>query len=173
MDKHHCSALSNGGFYNTNDQHIGLFEINDRVIHETSPNALFNGFLWSTMSNVSGIGSMLPDQPLKFALQTGPVLMENKKERDLTLVSDQNARRIVGAVTPQDSLLFIAVYADTTEFSGPMLAVLPKIIGEISKRDELHIVHAINLDGGNHSAFYTSEQSLPELSPVGSIFCIR
>lgn len=173
MDEYQCLELSSGGFYDTNDEHIGLFEINDGVLHETSPNALFNGFLWSTMSNASGIGTMLPDQPLKFALQTGPILMENENERDLSLVSDQNARRIVGAVTPEDMLLFIVVHTDTTEFSGPLLALLPEIIGEISKKEKLHIVHAINLDGGNHSAFYNSEQSFTELSPVGSIFCIR
>lgn len=173
MEAKMCTYLTSGGFYDTNDTPIGLFLVDGITQHEASVNNLFNGYLWAEKNGNAGIGTTLSNKELSFALQTGPILIEQKALRQLKLTTDQNARRIVVATTPEGKLVFMAVYAENTQFSGPQLVNLPAIVQAVGKQEQLSIRDAINLDGGNHSAFYGKETTLTELSPVGSTFCIK
>ncbi len=59
-------------------------------------------------------------------------------------------------------------------YSGLLLLVdLPEIVQAIIKKETIDVVDALNLDGGNHSAFYGNDTTLYELSPIGSFFCIK
>lgn len=168
-----CQSLTSAGFYSTNDQHIGLFLVDDIAIQEQSQNAFFNAFAWSTKENVAGIGQILPDTQLSFALQTGPLLITELSPRQLRLAVDEEARRIVMGVTKDNSIIFYVVHKPGNTFSGPTLTNLPDIIFNINKQENLTIPTAINLDGGSHSTFQTSVNSISELSAVGGIFCIK
>lgn len=168
-----CQSLTSAGFYGTNDKHIGLFLVNDVIVQEQSQNSLFNAYVWNTQDNKSGIGQILPDLPLSFALQTGPVLITENSPRQLSLTVDEEARRIALGVTENNLLIFYVVHQPGNTFSGPTLANLPEIIHTINEQENLSVPTAINLDGGNHSTFQTSTNAISELSPVGGVFCIK
>jgi exopolysaccharide biosynthesis protein len=173
LQSNNCNQLVNGGFYDTNDHYLGLFETDGIVHSEQSRNSLLNGLFWTTTEGKTGIGTMLPDTNLIFALQTGPTLIENGLPRVLRITNDESARRMIAGVTKENTIFFIALYDTDSIYSGPLLGSVPKLVDTISKKEKLGITDAINLDGGNHSAMITKERQITEFSPVGSGFCIK
>lgn len=173
LETEKCSILVNGGFYTTNDTHIGLF-ITDDVVHSAqSNNALFNGLLYKTPDTGIGIGSALPDTTIDFGLQTGPLLIVDGVNRPLRIREDEPNRRMVAIITKQNKLYFAAFTGAENQYTGPYLEQLPQTIQDMASAEGLDISQAINLDGGAHSAFITAKVQLRELAPIGSYFCVR
>jgi uncharacterized protein YigE (DUF2233 family) len=175
-EKYGCTAIINGGFYSAdesgeNAKHIGLFISNGNQISPSQTNTLFNGF-FSISGTTPSISSTVPPN-VKTALQTGPVLMKNGKASLLTLARDEDARRMIAATTPQNEVIFLALYDPSSFFNGPKLEEVPKILSDIDKSTSLDFKDAINLDGGSHSAFISEEISLTDVQTPGSYFCVK
>lgn len=168
-----CSVLVNGGFYSEDNKHLGLFVTNFEIISKTSQNATRNGFLWIDSSNKVIISSDPPNITPHLGLQSGPLLIFNKKPLVLSINNDSAERRIVAATTSDNQLYFLAVYRDGSEYQGPLLGTLPEIIDQFAKKNNIDLWDAINLDGGIHSIFISSYDRLVELAHVGSYFCIK
>ncbi|MCX8008125.1 MAG: phosphodiester glycosidase family protein [Patescibacteria group bacterium] len=168
-----CKYLVNGGFYTKHNTHIGLFLIDDIVQQKQINNSLFNGFIAKTTSQRLSIDTALPDERLAFALQSGPILLEDKKPRTLSLIEDEPARRMLVGIDGLGNAYFFSIFQTNNPFNGPYLADLPEIIVNLIQNESIQIIHAMNLDGGNHSAFYSDTLSLSELAPIGSFFCIK
>lgn len=80
---------------------------------------------------------------------------------------------MAAAVTLSQQIVFMTIYTADAVFGGPLLGDLPAFVDAIAKRESLPFVSAINLDGGSASAYSSKNVSLDELTPVGSIFCIK
>jgi hypothetical protein len=65
------------------------------------------------------------------------------------------------------------VYDPSSSFRGPKLADLPSFVSKLEKDVQVPLADAINLDGGSASTFKNGETYLTELSPVGSLLCIK
>lgn len=165
-----CTSVINGGFYDKSNKPLGYFQSGDKVLGQRLESALFNGFVWAA-SGSAVISTELPRNTFDFALQTGPMLLFNGEMLSLAINNDSSARRMVAA--KNDELIFLTVYDRDSVFDGPLLEDLPEIIKAISEKERLDISEAINLDGGSASVFYNEETSLSELTPVGSIFCLK
>jgi uncharacterized protein YigE (DUF2233 family) len=167
-----CLHLISGGFYDTERNHIGLLISEGQTLSESQENALFNGYF-----SVSKTGNVtITEYPVfspRISLQTGPILLRDSKTLQLSLVRDENARRIVVGNNKEGSAVFIVVYDQKNVFSGPKLSELPVIIEKIDKANNLTLINAVNLDGGSHSAFVSDLANLNEASPIGSYFCIK
>jgi len=170
-EENDCKAVINGGFYDKQNKPLGLFQVGDKTYGKQLDSDLLNGFVWMDASGTAVISSELSPQPVQFALQTGPMLLFNGNVLPLSIHNDAPARRMVAAKNSE--LIFLTVYNPDSVFDGPLLGDLPKIVQEISQKENLHISEAINLDGGSASAFYSEETKLSELTPVGSLFCLR
>jgi len=155
----------NGGFYDTANKPLGLFRIGETVLAKQIQSNLLNGFL-----SDDGITVAVPTG--RFVLQSGPLLIQRGNPLPLKIQNDEHARRMVAAKTGE-GFLFLTVYKEDSVFEGPLLADLPKVIQKINTKENLGIVDAINLDGGSASAFKNAETTLSELTPVGSLFCIK
>jgi uncharacterized protein YigE (DUF2233 family) len=172
MRKHACRMGINGGFYDTDTKPLGLFVTEGETVHIDSENALFNGFLSIDQKDKETI---LPDPPTltRIALQTGPLLIQKGEPLPLRIKNDEHARRMVGATTTDGQSVFLTVYNPEAVFEGPLLGNLPDAVREISSLESIPIDAAINLDGGSASAFYSDATKLSELTPIGSLFCIK
>lgn len=170
---HACTSAINGGFYTKESRPLGLFQIGTRVWGPAIDSALVNGYLWVDAEEHFLITSELPGVSRRFAMQSGPLLFFNQQMLPLTIHNDSGARRMVAAKTMDNALIFLTVYAADSVYDGPLLADLPRIVQTISEKERLDIADAINLDGGSASVFYREDTSLSELTPVGSLFCIR
>lgn len=171
-----CDLLINAGFYKNNDDlssPIGHFESNETVLSGFQKNSLFNGILSINRLKTPRITRELPKDPLLLAVQTGPIIKENGKSLSLSLVRDKAARRMVAAVTGNNTLIFMSVYDKSSNLNGPYLSSLPDIISKFEKETGVSIADAINLDGGSASALYTDNFGLSEVSPIGSFFCVK
>jgi exopolysaccharide biosynthesis protein len=171
-EKNSCQFLSNGGFFTTDNKHIGLFITDGNKLSEATKSSLFNGY-FSIVGLKATISYSLPPESADLALQAGPVLIYNSIVQKLKLTNDEPARRVVTALTDSGKVVFIAAYSATNLFSGPKLSELGKLITDTAHSYNLKIVSAINLDGGFHSVFITDKEYLKEIPIPGSYFCIK
>ena len=167
-----CQILVNGGFYSTENIHLGLFISNFETISQSTKSPTRNGFLWINDNNIS-IANSFPDINPRIALQTGPLLVKNDEALSLAINNDEPSRRIVAGITDDNKLIFLAFYRDSAEYEGPLLGQLPKAINLLEKQTGINILDAINLDGGKHSVFISNYVRLNELEHIGSYFCVK
>lgn len=164
-----CQYAINGGYYDKNDKPLGLF-INSSLKTQSIESALINGYL--SISNKPTISFDPPDNPI-IALQTGPILIVDGKKLKLAINNDEHARRMVAGISSKETLVFMTIYIPTSFVQGPQLEDLPDIIEQINKTLPNPLVSAINLDGGNASMFKNKDVYIPEVLPIGSLFCIQ
>lgn len=167
-----CNSVINGGFFNTDKKHIGLFVASGKTLSKATKNNLFNGFFYIDNGQAK-ISYQIPNQSVETALQTGPILLSQSEPVSLNLKSDQYARRIVLAVNTKGNIIIAAFYLGNNMFNGPKLAELGELVKKMSDDYNLGLVDAINLDGGSHSVFWTDQITLKEVSTPGSYFCIK
>lgn len=173
LNNNNCAALVNAGFYSKTNTHLGLFISNSVQVSDFQTNQLLNAVLSINSFYTPRITATPPTDELLQAVQSGPLLIENTAVKTLSLINDKQARRIIGAVTGDNNLLFIVVYEPSNSLNGPLLSDLPQIINKISNDQNLNIADALNLDGGSASAFYQGSKGFSELSPIGGYFCIK
>jgi uncharacterized protein YigE (DUF2233 family) len=167
-----CKVLVNGGFYSKENTHLGLFVSNYSIVSKKIKSPLLNGFLWINDNNIS-IENNIPDINPRVAVQSGPLLMQDGNLLPLAINNDEPNRRIVAGTTPDNKLIFLAVYRDGSIYQGPLLGQLPEIISLFKKQTKINIINAINLDGGSASVFISNYDRLNELVHIGSYFCAK
>lgn len=171
IEQYSCKNIINGGFYNTDYSPIGLVVADGITISEFRKNRLFDGFV-SLTGNTAMIATTFPDNA-GTVIQTGPLLILNGNPLPLAIKNDERARRMVAAVTAEDTLIFLSVYTKESVYGGPLLAELPEVISAIASYNAWSLTSAINLDGGNASVFRNTSVRLGEITPVGSFLCYK
>lgn len=168
-----CQYLINGGFYDKLDQPIGLVIKDGLEISPAQKNRLFNGYISATNSANFIISTTKPSLSSIVAIQTGPLLIKDSIIQNLQLISDQHKRRMVLAISSDNTPYFIAITLKDSDVEGPLLGDLSQLISLISNKEGLIFKDAINLDGGSASTFYTPNIHLKELTTIGSYLCFK
>jgi uncharacterized protein YigE (DUF2233 family) len=168
-----CQILVSGGFYSTENMHLGLFISNFETISKSIQSATHNGFLWIDSDGTIVISSDPPSITPRLGLQSGPLLIQKSLPIPLIIKNDEPSRRIVAGITSDNQLIFLVFYRDSSQFEGPMLETLPEVVKLFEKQTGISILDAINLDGGSASIFISNYDRLNELAHVGSYFCIK
>lgn len=169
IKENNCQYAVNGGFYDTNNKPLGLF-INATLKTPSIDSALVNGYVSTT--NKPSISFDLPQNP-GIALQSGPMLMADGKKLKLAIKNDEYTRRMIAGISSKGTLVFMTIFIPETKVQGPKLADVPDIIEITNGALSNPFIAAINLDGGNASMFKNSNIYIPEVSSVGSIFCLH
>ena len=170
ISKRNCKVLVNGGFYSEDFKPLGWLVSNGKELSKPISSLLFNGYL--SISNKKALITSYVPENVSSGLQTGPLLIQNNQPLPLKIRNDQPRRRLAAVLTINKKLLFIAITSKDSLFQGPLLRETPIILKAISSKIEIPFTHAINLDGGSASTFYTSKVHLKEFSPIGSFFCL-
>ena len=170
IQTHSCSILTNGNFYDTNDQPLGWLFSQGKTIFKPITSSLFNGY-FTLFSGQPKLDFELPDSEVDLGLQSGPMLIFNSKPLDLKLTSDQPRRRVILALNDQPQIIFLVLTGLDSPFSGPLLVDTPALTQAVAKAINQTFVSAFNLDGGSASAFYSPSVHLKEYSYIGSFFC--
>lgn len=168
-----CKALTNAGFYTTDNQPTGLFISEGVITGKFIPSQLADGILSVNYLGTPRITRVVPTDTLRVAVQAGPLLKENNAFQKLNLIEDKQARRVVAGVTGSNELYFIVFYSKNSVYNGPLLVDLPGVVQSFEQKSGIVFADAVNLDGGSASAFYADGFSLSELSPVGAFFCAK
>lgn len=166
-----CKNIVNTGFYTEERTPIGLFVTDKGVLSSFQNNNTLNGVLSISEEGKPTITYGEPFSP-RLAVQTGPVIVFKGEVVELNLQRDFYARRVVAANDMKNNLYFLAVYNPESSIQGPNLIDLGQLIKDYSKRNNIEIDNAINLDGGSSSTFFSDSVTLEELVPVGSVFCM-
>lgn len=173
VNQRKCSALFNGSFYDKDNSPIGLFVSQSKKSSPATFNSLLNGFLMVNSDDSLTITDLAPLNMTRWVLQSGPLLFKDGRALPLRINDDENARRIVSAITKDNKLIFITFYDPENNLQGPYLAYLPQYLNEFALTTGIKIEEAINLDGGGASAFYANNFFLPEFNSIGSYFCLK
>jgi hypothetical protein len=168
-----CLILTSAGFYTTDNTPIGLFSVEHEVMGKNTNSPLFNGYVYSKDNTSIELSSEPPSFKTAFAFQTGPILYYNSTKRLLKINNDEEARRIILFSTKDYKTILLVLFQKENTFKGPLLGDTPEILSKIVEIEKLTVTSAINLDGGSHSAFISSNISLGELLPVGSFLCVK
>jgi len=168
-----CSEIVSGGFYGTDNKPLGWVVEKGKEISRQKSSLLFNGFVFIDEELKVNITLIKPESNVVYGLQTGPILFMEKKPLKLSMARDKNARRMVLAVDTDGNMNFFAFYVKDGIQSGPMLVDLPAFVSKASAQENIELESAVNLDGGNASAFFGSKLRLEEITPVGSWWCIN
>ena len=166
-----CKFLSSAGFYTEGAKPTGLFLSEGVTYRNFSANKLTDGILSVNYFGTPRITRAVPKDTLRLAVQTGPILKENSEYQKLNIAGDEEARRVVAAVTGANELYFIVFYDKGSAYNGPSLQSLPEVLKAFEEKARINFADAVNLDGGTASTFYVKGFSLSELSPVGAFFC--
>jgi hypothetical protein len=166
-----CKKLINGGFYSTEETSLGLFTHDGKTLTNWTKNTTLNAILSVNSFAVPRITREVPEDSLKIALQSGPLLIENASLLTIKAANENTARRSVAAVSGENELYFLIIYSPTQMFEGPSLRSLPQVSKLVSGEIGVVFADAINLDGGSASAFIFGNEKLSELTLVGSFFC--
>lgn len=172
FDNYHCRFLTNGGFYDQQDRPLGWFFSQEKIWKKEVKSALLNGFFFQNQEGKVMIEDTFPSSPSIWGLQTGPILIFQGKPLSFKITNDEQARRMVAALSLKDELFFLVVTGSESLVSGPLLADLPKIIEKIGNNLGQNFKTAVNLDGGTASAFFNQEKTIKEYSWIGSFFCL-
>ncbi len=175
FENEECKFLINGGFYlrggNGLSAPTGLFIYEGRRVEDFIKNDTLNGVLSVNQFGVVRITREVPRGDLRWALQTGPVLIENGFLQPISMVKDKKARRVVAIVTGENELYFAIFYNKDSVYDGPGLEELPNLLMKFAENVGINIADSVNLDGGSASVFVSNDFRLIELSPIGSYFC--
>ncbi len=129
--------------------------------------------MWVNKDGVARISTSAPDEQVRLALQAGPIVRRDGQPVLLSLITDEQARRIIVATAHNTTLVFLALYDPDNTYLGPLLRDVPRHVSIIQDTIGETFENAINLDGGSASVFLSEETSLQELTLVGSFFCAR
>jgi len=173
LEQSGCRFLVNGGYYAQEGYPTGLFITQSKTLKKHIASSLSDGVYSINDFETPRITRLTPQDPLRVALQNGPMLIENDAILKLNLKRDEEARRMVVGVTGSNQTVFLVVYDSSSVFMGPKLADLPRALELFEKSSQVDLADAMNLDGGNHSVFISEDINLRELSPIGSYFCIK
>ena len=166
-----CAYAVNGGFYSTESTPLGAFIGNGYTQPSALTSRLFNGFFAFTGTR----GAITTDLDTSYTsvLQSGPLLYMNNSPLPLAIQNDEHARRSAVVTTTEGKILFVTFYIRDSIYNGPLLEDLPMIIKQFASNEGFSIDAALNLDGGSATYFKTPDTELPELSPIGSLFCLQ
>lgn len=170
IQTHHCSILTNGNFYDTNDQPLGWLVSQGKTISKPITNSLFDGF-FSLIETIPSLSTSKVESDVDLGLQSGPILILNSIPLNLTLTADQPRRRVILALNDQSQIIFLVLTGSDSPFSGPLLVDTPALTQAVAKVISQTFISALNLDGGSASAFYSGSIHLKEYSYIGSFFC--
>ncbi len=168
-----CMNLISGGFYTEDFKPTGLFISEKSQIKGFVSSSLLNSIFSVNDFETPRITRNIPQDPLRFAVQAGPLLKENGYKLDLALAKDSEERRVAVGVTGENQTIFMVFYDPLSVFLGPKLEDLPTAVEIFEGKARIKLADAMNLDGGSASAFITQDFSLKELSVLGSYFCIK
>lgn len=163
-----CLYAINGGFYTKEEEPLGLFVVNGKVYSTNmSKSSFLNGYFYLDEQNRPQISSNQP-QTSKNVIQAGPFIDNSFY---LKISADEEARRTVIVETEENGLYAFSIIKKDTPYFGPLLADLPPLLFSINS--PLKVKKALNLDGGSASVYFESDFHLSELSPVGSLICVK
>jgi len=166
MSENSCNYLVNAGFYTKEGRPVGYVKINDQILKHEKESLLFDGFVTINELRTPRITRSLPHDPLTYALQTGPMLIENGDPLILKIQNDKEARRMFALIDGNNKILFGLVLSST-------LADLPRVVFDWASSQNIAVADSINLDGGSASTYRGPNGIYPEISPIGSAFCIK
>lgn len=166
-----CTSLVSGSFYSRENIHLGLFIEDNVSISPSIESSFFNGF-FGMADKYPFIGNAEPGD-VRFAIQSGPLLLKNGLIQNFRIENDEPARRLVVSTLTNGNIVFLVFYNQNSQFLGPELENVPALLKDLEKSTSLRFKDALNLDGGSASAFLTESTKLPELSRIGSYFCIK
>jgi uncharacterized protein YigE (DUF2233 family) len=170
MEREHCLAGINGGYFDPADKPVGLLISDGKMIAPLRKARLLSGIAVVSEGRVQllRIAEYSAKQKAVASLQCGPFLVD--RAQPVTGLDDtRSARRTFIAIAGSDRVL-IGFCSHVT------LAQLATILAKPGLAPDLKVQRALNLDGGSSSAFWFAGErgafSIPEQKTVRNFVAV-
>ena len=170
MEREHCLAGVNGGYFDQADKPLGLLISDGKIIAPLRKARLLGGIAVVSEGRVQllRVAEYSPKQKAVAALQCGPFLVD-RAQPVAGLEDTRSARRSFIATSGSDRAL-LGFCSHVT------LAQLAKILATPGLAPDLKVQRALNLDGGSSSAFWFAGErgafSIPEQKTVRNFVAV-
>jgi uncharacterized protein YigE (DUF2233 family) len=164
MQREHCLAGVNGGYFDPEDKPVGLLISDGKLIAPLRKARLLSGMMIVSNDRVQLLrfAEYSPRRNATTALQCGPFLVD--RGQPVPGLNETRSARRTFMVTAGSERVGIGYCSEVT------LAQLGKILATSNLAPDLKVQRALNLDGGSSSAFgFAGERglfSIPEQKTV-------
>ncbi len=181
LKTNNSSLAFNGSFFDTSLNALGLVISGGKTLAEFQSSKLMNGVFIITHDNAPIIMSDKIFQEkqkdlssqIDFAIQSGPVLLDNNKI-EITNANDKSSSRTAIGVTSTNQVVVIMLRANLfNQENRQTLYEFAKTIQTAPAMKKFQIKNLINLDGGKSSGLATPNTYLPEFEKVQNIILVK
>lgn len=152
MKRTGCLAGVNGNYFQSDRTPLGLVICDGKTLHPLERAKLLSGILTVTRNRIALLrtAEYQPDRRITQALQAGPFLVD----RGGPVAGLNDTRRAERTAVLSDGRGHCALLV----CCGPVtLAEMARILSGPGIITEMHVVRALNLDGGSSTAFWVKE----------------
>jgi len=152
MERTGCLAGVNGNYFHPDRTPLGLVVSDGKTVHPQERAKLLSGMLTATRDRISLLrtAEFQPDPKITQALQAGPFLVDH----GVPVTGLNDTRRAERTVVLSDGGGHCALLVCSSPVT---LAGMARILSSQGVISEMHVVRALNLDGGSSTAFWVKE----------------
>lgn len=169
----------NGSYFDQDFKPMGMLVSNGKILNDYKKSSLLNGILAIDNLGRPIIMDAKKIDPLKFpfAIQSGPILVNNRDEIGINKESGKSAGRTVAAIGSGSDgrplIIFILIKQSLLNSDNTItLYQLAHMLKESPSLQKFNLSSAINLDGGTSTGFMIMDEYYPEFVKVQNIITV-
>jgi len=166
----------NGAFFDKDFKPLGLLVHHGDLLFKLSSSQLMNGVFTIGSKRDAKLfkaqGFLLPENT-QFALQNGPILLDENGEIQIAQDTGKKASRTILALDKEGNIVLIIVKQSL--LNSENMVSLYEIAHALKESElvEFGLHSALNLDGGPSTGVALDSLYLPELSPVQNVVIVQ
>jgi uncharacterized protein YigE (DUF2233 family) len=172
----------NGSFYDKEFMPLGLLISKGKLLYPLTKSQLMNGVLTINQKKTPSLYSsqefqdkqstLLPE--IDFAIQAGPILLDNQGKIAVDKNNSKNAGRTAIGLDKEGKIILIMLRQTLLNHENTQtLYDFAQTISSSQEFTNLGLNSVINLDGGNSSGLAVTDKYFPELEKVQNIILVN
>jgi uncharacterized protein YigE (DUF2233 family) len=167
----------NGNFFTEDFKPTGLLMDNGTILNEYTKAKLLNGIFAVTTDGKAKLinhGNGLDKKDYEFAIQSGPVLLDEKGDIAVDKNDGDKASRTAIGLNKEGDIVLISLKQDLLNLDNEIsLYGLAKILKESPQLKEIGLKSVLNLDGGSSSGLMIDGSYYPEMDHVQNVITVK
>ncbi|MBD3328664.1 hypothetical protein GF340_05190 [Candidatus Peregrinibacteria bacterium] len=164
----------NGQFFNEDFEPLGLLISDGQVISEKTKSDLMEGIIavdQNFNARLFPAGANLEN--IEFAIQNGPILLDEKGQNLFTSETGKIASRTALGLDKNNNLILIVIKQSVLNYDNVIsLHEFGKLLEEQPEFKEMGLHSVLNLDGGPSSGLALKDSYFPEMEKVQNIIIV-
>lgn len=172
----------NGGFFTEDFKPTGLLISNSQILRDKSYADLLDGILTIEKNGNTGFFShqdlksdpQITPQKYDFAIQNGPVLINQYGQIEITKDTGKKASRTAIGIDKEGNIILIILKQSLLNTDNTVsLYIFAHLLKEIAPIKDLGLHSVLNLDGGPSTGLFIDDKYYPEMEKVQNVILVK